>query len=212
MTDFAQILIYVHAGFGGLALLAGAVSLIATKGSKGHKKSGLVFYYSMLTSACMALVISFLPQHESAFLFSIGLFSSYFILMGYRARNFKQKSYDTKIERLMALTMMVVCVAMIGYPIVVLSEINTILLVFGLFGLFISFRDYYLFKQADRLRKRWLKMHLGNMIGGYISASTAFVVVNNIFPGISGWFIPGIFGGLYIMYWMNKLNKKVQKN
>ena len=66
----------------------------------------------------------------------------------------------------MALTMMVVCVAMIGYPIVVLSEINTILLVFGLFGLFISFRDYYLFKQADRLRKRWLKMHLGNMIGG----------------------------------------------
>lgn len=31
MTDFAQTLIYVHAGFGGLALLAGAVSLIATK-------------------------------------------------------------------------------------------------------------------------------------------------------------------------------------
>ena len=212
MADFAQTLIYVHAGFGGLALLAGAVSLIATKGSKGHKKSGFVLYYSMLTSACMALVISFLPQHESAFLFSIGLFSSYFILMGYRARNFKRKSYDTKIERLMALAMMMVCLAMMGYPIVVRYEINTILLVFGLFGLFISFRDYYLFKQADRLRKRLLKMHLGNMIGGYISASTAFVVVNNVFPGISGWFIPGIFGGLYIMYWMNKLNKKVQKN
>ncbi len=152
----------------------------------------------------MALVISFLPKRESAFLFSIGLFSSYFILMGNRARNFKRKSYDTKIERLMALTMM-------GYPIVVRSEINTILLVFGLFGLFISVRDYYLFHQADRLRKRWLKMHLGNMIGVYISASTAFVVVYNVFPGISVWFIPGIFGGLYIIYWMNKLNKKVQK-
>ena len=210
MADFARTLIYVHAGFGGLALLFGTISLITTKGSQPHKKSGLVFYYCMLTSTGLALVIAVLPKHESTFLFSIGLFSLYFILLGYRARNFKHQFYDTKMERLMALFMMTVCTTMIGYSVLVLSQINTILLVFGMFGLFISIRDYYLFKQVDRLRKCWLKMHLGNMIGGYIAALTAFVVVNNIFPKNYGWFIPGVLGGLYIMYWMNKLNRKVR--
>ena len=42
----------------------------------------------------------------------------------------------------------------------------------------------------------------------HISATTAFVVGNNFFPGFYGWFIPGIIVGIYIIYWMNKLNKK----
>jgi hypothetical protein len=45
------------------------------------------------------------------------------------------------------------------------------------------------------------------MLGGYISATTAFVVVNGFFPSFYGWFIPGIFGGLIIAYWMRKLNR-----
>ena len=46
------------------------------------------------------------------------------------------------------------------------------------------------------------------MIGGYISATTAFVVVNEFFTGIYGWFIPGTLGGLYIIFWIRKLNRK----
>jgi len=207
MTDFAQALIYVHAGFGGLALFTGAVSLIAVKGSKAHRKFGLVFYYSMLTSACLALLISVLPNHESAFLFAIGLFSTYFILMGYRARHFKRQSYDTKTERLMAITMMALCVGMMGYPIIFLSKVNVILFVFGLLGLSIGLRDYNLLKQRESLRKGWLKIHLSNMIGGYVAATTAFVVVNKVFPGISGWFIPSVLGGIYTVFWMIKRNR-----
>ena len=44
------------------------------------------------------------------------------------------------------------------------------------------------------------------MIGGYIAASTAFVVVNEFFPSFYGWFIPGIIGGFFIAYWLRKLN------
>jgi hypothetical protein len=77
--------------------------------------------------------------------------------------------------------------------------------------LFLSlFRDLVLYKDLKRLKKSWLKLHLGKMIGGYISATTAFVVVNNFFPSLYGWFIPGIIGGIYIAYWMKKLNRKIQ--
>ena len=46
------------------------------------------------------------------------------------------------------------------------------------------------------------------MLGGYISATTAFVVENNFFPSFYGWFIPEIIGGLIITYWSRKINKR----
>ena len=44
IEKLAEILIYyIHAPLGGIALLAGKVSLIATKGRKTHKKFGSVY-------------------------------------------------------------------------------------------------------------------------------------------------------------------------
>ena len=44
LEKIVQIFIYTHAGFGGIALLTGAIALIAKKGNKLHKKSGKVFF------------------------------------------------------------------------------------------------------------------------------------------------------------------------
>ena len=48
MEKTIQIVIYIHAAFGGIALLAGLVSIIAKKGKNIHRKSGLIFFYSMV--------------------------------------------------------------------------------------------------------------------------------------------------------------------
>ena len=153
LEKIAEILIYLHAGFGGIALLAGLLSMIAKKGLAIHKKSGLVFFHTMLISAITAMIVAFLPNHESPFLFAVGIFSLYFILTGKRSLRFKHKN-------------------------------------------------------PERLKKSWLKLHLGKMLGAYISATTAFVVVNEFFPSFYGWFIPGIVGGFFITYWIRKLNGK----
>lgn len=80
MEQFAEFLIqYIHAPLGGIALLNRGISLVSKKESPFHKKSGKVFFYSMLLSAFSALVVSVLPNHKSPFLFSIGIFSSYFL-------------------------------------------------------------------------------------------------------------------------------------
>ena len=202
-----QTLIYVHAFFGGIALISGLVSLISKKGKITHKKSGKLFFYSMLSSAVTALIISILPKHENPFLFSIGIFSSYFILTGYRALNFKNKKPNFKIDIIITWIMVITALLMLLYNPIVNQKINIVLTAFGTIGLFFSIRDLMLFKNTDKLNKAWLKLHLGKMIGGYIAATTAFVVVNDFFPSFYGWFIPSIIGGVCISYWIRKLNK-----
>ena len=204
----AEILIYfIHAPLGGIALLTGGISLIAKKGNNVHKKSGRVFFFSMLFSAISAFIISVLPNHESPFLFSIGLFSTYFLISGLRSLKFKQKEFQLKTEKIIAYLITLTGIVMILYPVLLFSKLNIILTVFGVVGIVFGLRDLKLFKDIKRLKKNWLKLHLGKMTGGYIAATSAFFVVNQILPGIWNWFVPGIIGSGYITYWMIKLNK-----
>jgi len=208
MEKMIQIFIYIHAAFGGFALLAGLVSIIAQKGKNIHRKSGLIFFYSMMLSGIIAMIVAVLPNHESPFLFAVGIFSLYFVLTGNRALNFKRKNPDLKIDKLISIIMITTGVLMILLPIILTKSINIVLVVYAIVGIIFSVGDFILFRNPERLRKGWLKLHLGKMLGGYISATTAFVIVNKIFPSFYGWFIPGIVGSFIIAYWMRKMNKK----
>ena len=208
MEQTIKILIYIHAGFGGIALLAGLVSMVAKKGLELHKKSGLIFYYTMLISAITAMIVAFLPNHKSPFLFAVGIFSLYFILTGKRALRFKLKSPNLKTDKWISKMMIVTGILMVLLPIILSNSLNIVLSVFAVVGIIFSVRDLNLYKKPERLKNSWLKLHLGKMIGAYISATTAFVVVNEFFPSFYGWFIPGIIGGFFITYWIRKVNGK----
>ena len=80
-------------------MLAGLVSIIAQKGKNIHRKSGLIFFYSMMLSGIIAIIVAVFPNHESPFLFAVGIFSLYFVLTGNRALNFKRKNPDLKIDK-----------------------------------------------------------------------------------------------------------------
>lgn len=208
LEKIAEILIYLHAGFGGIALLAGLLSMIAKKGLAIHKKSGLVFFHTMLISAITAMIVAFLPNHESPFLFAVGIFSLYFILTGKRSLRFKHKNPNLLTDKWISRIMIITGILMIFLPIILSKSLNIVLCVFAVVGIVFSVRDLILFKNPERLKKSWLKLHLGKMLGAYISATTAFVVVNEFFPSFYGWFIPGIVGGFFITYWIRKLNGK----
>jgi uncharacterized membrane protein len=207
LETFARLLIYLHAGTGALALAAGTVALFSRKGLKLHRKAGKIFFYAMLISAGLALVVAMLPGHQSPFLFSIGIFSLYFIITGYRALQYRLKTtllFDKVFSWLMAITGL----AMILLPLIIHQTFNIILTVFGLVGLLFSTRDLYFYQKVVSLRKKWLRLHLSKMTAGYIAAATAFVVVNNVFPGITGWFIPGIIGSIYIFFQVRKIKPR----
>lgn len=208
METFATYLIYIHATLGSIAFIAGFIAIITRKGNTAHKKSGIVFYYTMLAAALSALVIAVLPKHENPFLFTIGLFSSYFIITGYRALRFKKPNPTLILDKIISIVMILTGIIMILYPLIITGKVNTVLGIFGTVGIIFATRDLVLFKNAKKLRKSWLKLHIGKMLGGYISAVTAFIVVNQFIPGIAGWLVPSIFGVAYMNYWFWKLNKK----
>lgn len=209
MEQIIKVLIFIHASFGGIALLAGFVSIVAKKGQTIHKKSGLVFYYAMLTSAVMAILISLLPKHESPFLFAVGIFSMYFVLTGYRALRFKSKNPKLIVDQWISRIMIITGVLMIILPLFIEKSVNIVLLVFAIIGILFSVRDILNYRHPEKLKSKWLKLHLGKMTGGYIASVTAFVIVNDFFPSIYGWFIPGIIGGIFITYWIRKINNKI---
>lgn len=206
--EIIKILIYCHAFLGSIALFSGFVSLVAKKGNSKHKKAGKMFYYSMLSAALIALIISVLPKHESSFLFSIGIFSSYFILTGYRALRFKNKNLNLKTDKIISWTMIITATLMLFYEPLLHQKINIVQTTFGIIGLCFSIRDLVLYKDINKLKTVWLKSHLGKMTGAYIIAVTAFVIVNDFFASFYGWFIPGTIGGFYIIYWIKKTNRK----
>ncbi|MGC6479417.1 MAG: DUF2306 domain-containing protein [Flavobacteriaceae bacterium] len=167
-----------------------------------------MFYAAMLVSAIAAIVIASLPGHQSAFLFAIGLFSTYFIISGRRSLYYKQKAFNLTIDKILAYMIVITGGSMLLYPLVIYGRLNIILTVFGSVGLVFGLRDLKLLKDTNRLKNSWLKLHLGKMSGGYIAAVSAFFVVNQILPGIWNWFAPGIVGSGFIAYWMIKVSRK----
>ena len=204
METTAKILILVHATFGGIALLTGLISMIAYKGKNLHKKSGKFFVYTMISSGLTAMIIALLPNHESPFLFAIGIFSTYLTLTGYRALRFKRKNISLSVDSTIAWLMVITGFLMIILPTVLTLKFNIVLGVFGILGISLAIQDLMLFRDSKKLRKSWLKLHIGKIMGGYISAVTAFIVVNQFIPGIYGWLAPTLLGSVFIAYWMRR--------
>ena len=198
-------ILFIHVPLGGIALIAGAAALMVKKGSYAHITMGRAFYFSMLGSTASSVVIAVLPGHESPFLLSVGLFSSYFLLSGKRSLSYREERPVKKADKVLSSSIAIVGLLMIFFPIYLNGSLNIVLVVFGLTACIFGWRDLYLFRNPDKLRPKWLKLHLGKMTGGYISAVSAFFVVNNILPGLWNWFMPGIAGGIYINYMIRKL-------
>ena len=209
MEFYIRLLIIIHACFGGLALLSGLLALLSKKGGKVHRRSGKIFVLTMLISSVSAMFISLLPNHENPFLFGIGVFSLYFIVTGYRILKFDSSKESFRLDRFIAVLMILTGVLMIVLPIVLQGVLNIVLTVLAIVGIVFAIRDLRLFSNKERLLSNRIKLHIGKIIGAYISAVTAFVVVNQLLPGIFGWLAPGCMGALVITYFLRKETGKI---
>lgn len=199
-------LIWVHVITGTLALTAGAIALIVKKGSTWHKRAGKLFFWSMILSAFAALTVALSPGHQSAFFFSIGIFTLYLITSGYLSLRYKKPVKSYVWDKVVAITMILIAIGMIFMGITG-GHINYVLIVFGAVGLNFGIRDMINLRNPEKLKDQWLSLHIGKMTGGFIATLTAFIVANAIIPGLWGWFIPSLIGTPYIVYWNRKISK-----
>ncbi len=217
LEQFFAIFISLHAISGSIALLSGAISIIARKGNNWYKKSGIIFFYAMMLAGISGIVASVIPGHYSYFLFVVGIFSTYLVLSGYRALRFRKVQNDRNIlwDKVLSTIMFFVAVGMITYGILVItlgSLMRSILIVFVIIEGLSAFSDFKAFRDLQVLRKKYLRMHIGKISGGFIASVTAFLITNDVLLGIVGWLLPSVLGGMFITYWLKKTHIKKKSN
>lgn len=211
MTIF-NILLTLHIIGGGISLLLGSYILIAKKGDKIHKLVGNIYFYAMLTSALVALLMSYL--HPNYFLFIIGVFTSFMLLSGKRYVQKKQLCYVKLVDWLLTLTMLFFGLGFIvfgTYNIYFSNYFGIVFLAFGGISMLFVYQDNINFRGKSKVKNFWLTTHIQRMVGSYIASFTAFIVVNNTFlPDIIAWLLPTVLIVPLIIKWTRK--HKVTKN
>jgi len=202
MESLFKIFLYTHICCGFTALIIGLVPILAKKGSQLHNTTGLIYFWAMfgvfLTSQPMALIKS------NPFLFTIGIFSFYFVWTGYRfakRKNWKQLNrLDKEVMRLTLLTSIAMIFFAIYYASLGVISNAIIIGIFGMVCFIFSFRDLKRLGKVDH-PKQWIILHLTRMLGGYIATFTAFAATNLYFlPKLVIWLMPITAGSIGITF------------
>nr|WP_315224362.1 hypothetical protein [uncultured Flavobacterium sp.] len=211
MESIITIIIYIHAFFGSIGLIAGIASVSTKKGSYLHRKAGKLFTFGMVTSSTISLTIAIMPNHKNIILLLIGIFTLYLVLSGNRALTFKNKTKVAFVDYFISGSMLLCCIIMISlgiFSVLKNYQSGTILLIFGILGLYLSIKDFILYRNILDVNKNWLMKHAGKMTGALISSITAFLVAGIGISNLIVWIMPSVLGGIYIVYWANKITNK----
>lgn len=154
--------------------------------------------------------------HWKPFLLMVSVLSFYLVYSGYRTLYQKQihlgkdvKWYDWVVATACGIFMLSFLIWSID---LMVNGTNAILIIFfsvgGLFSIFSEVKRYI--REPDT-KHGWLFNHIGRMVGGFITAITAFSVnVLSFLPGLAQWLWPTLIGTPIIIYWVRTYRKKLE--
>jgi len=206
MNTLFNLLLFLHILAGSISLLIGTLVLALKKGDRRHRLLGKIFYYGMIVNGLASLVLALL--HPNPVLFTVGIFSLYMVLTGRRVLRLRQISdsiqpdtFDWFLMGMMGFFGLV-SIGMGLYSGVKGQAFGLVSVVFGAIGLLFVRQDITYFKNNSKQSEDWLKIHLTKMMGSYIAAFTAFLVVNNtLLPDVVAWLLPTLVGSALITKW-----------
>lgn len=204
----SEILLITHATVGGLSLLAGTIVLLLPKGKHLHFTWGNIFYWSMLFTGCSAVILSLLPDIGSLFLLLIGGMSAYFAMSGKRMLRWKKRKTIRWRDKALFYLISALGFVFILAPLLGMKNTSWMFYVFGGGCLFFAQWDYQLLTSMEKRKMGWLKNHISKMMGGYIAAWSAFLVVNDVFPYSLNWFAASIVGVPLIVLWIRRIESQ----
>ena len=209
MEFFFTLLLVIHIAAGTIGLFTGTMNIIRKKGDKLHKSVGRFFYFGMLINGFSGFIMSLI--HINYFLLIIAVFSIYMVSTGQRSLSLKQLNKGQKpqvIDWILSIVMSFFGTGFIffgGYLVFTKVYFGTVMLVFGLISILMVLQDLKNYQGKIEIKNFWLLVHIQRMIGAYIAATTAFLVVNNsILPGIVAWLLPTVILVPLIFKWTRK--------
>jgi hypothetical protein len=216
MENIKEILLILHITGGSIGLITGFYNIINRKGSKIHRRNGLLYVLGMFLATLSGIALASIGENQ--FLFLIGVFSFYLAFTGYRSVLYKNVNYYRLLDKIVAGVTLIFALIMIVGGFYNIEEqrlvLNPVLVVFGLICLVYSTGDLMLFFGRRKAQKNhWLFNHIIRMMASYISAVTAFLVVNITFlPGLVIWLGPSVVGSVIISMFIRKYKQKLATN
>jgi hypothetical protein len=196
-----KVFLGVHITAGASSFLLAPVALATAKGGKQHKRWGMVYLWSMGVVAATALPMAL--YRPVLFLALVAVFSFYLAFSGFRVLRLKELARGgsaTPIDWIAAVITLVASACLAGFgafrPAWV-QGFGIVSIVFGFIGMRAAVAEILSFVRKPTEKMFWWYTHLGNMIGSYIAAWTAFsaVTLTRFFGG--AWYVwlwPTILG------------------
>lgn len=218
VSQLFHVFLALHVAFGTTALLAGPAALFFAKGSKWHRRTGLLFYTSLVIASLTSLEMA--VEKGFVFLFAVGLFSLYLVVSGLRSLNWRKLIRRGRKPRKVDWAILYFGIFgglfSLGAGIYLLWQGNLAaiaLLAFGGIGLGLCWADFSILGMGNRKRGFYIAAHATKMIGAVIAAYTALLVVNAEdmvpwAPGYVVWLAPTLVGSFVIAYWQRRLQKE----
>jgi uncharacterized membrane protein len=175
----ALLAVHIACGFG--SFLLAPVALATAKGGRQHKRWGMVYLWAMGGVAATALPMAL--WRPVLFLALVAVFSFYAAFSGYRvlklkdlARGGHAKPIDWIAAGVTFCSSALLAVLAVVSPRTV-QNMGVVAIVFGLVGIGLALGQVkdFLWKPTQKIF--WVPTHIGNFIGSYIAAWSAFSVV-----------------------------------
>jgi hypothetical protein len=209
-----NILIYIHVGFTLIALLSGLAAMIASpKGSRLHKRSGLLYFYSFIGVIVTGFVMVVI-QYKDLFL-GITLFNAYLLFMGYRVLKHKH----AKANWLVWLALIIFA----GNGLLLLAgalriddgfwehgyKWSIVRAFLALLTFYLAIKDLVAFRSKHQDKKAWLFNHMEKMLITYISLIAGVMLRLLDHLPVSGgkwlcWIVPYVICIPLISYWVSR--------
>jgi hypothetical protein len=178
---WVKLFLAIHIAGGAMSFLLAPVALVTAKGGKQHKRWGKVYLWSMGTVAATAVPLAFF--FPVRFLARVSVFSFYFAFSGYRVLRLKELARGGSAEAIDWIAAAVtfstsVLLAWLSWFRPALIEVIPIVgVIFGIIGIRVALMQMVSFVRKPKEKMFWWYTHLGNFIGSYIAAWSAFSVV-----------------------------------
>jgi hypothetical protein len=186
----------IHVTAGATSFLLAPVALATAKGGKQHKLWGMVYLWAMGVVAATALPMAL--YRPVLFLALVAVFSFYAAFSGYRVLKLKdlpRGGSARPIDWIAGVVTFCSSAALAGLGVFrnhAVQNMGIVAVVFGLLGMRLAYGQLKSFVVKPKEKMFWWYTHLGNFIGSYIAAWTAFSVVT--LPRV-------IHGGMWLWLW-----------
>lgn len=173
------LMVHIAAGMG--SFLLAPVALATAKGGKQHKRWGMVYLWCMGVVAVTALVMAItLPV---LFLALVAVFSFYAAFAGYRVLSLKELARGGSAQPIdwiaggVTFASSLVLAVLGAFRPAWVQGFGIVSIVFGVIGMRLAYSQMISFVRKPKEKMFWWYSHLGNFIGSYIAAWSAFSAV-----------------------------------